>query len=384
MSLLFDALKRAQQSVRNIPANEPQGIAPADQSPAASSAADRPTTNPLNHGGVNAARSIMSATARTERRVSPLLIGILLVLIAGGLGGWYYLQFQLNSTSAIAASNINPAPVAAPIAQETTPEVIAAAPTAPPAPVIVKHKPFYKTRAAKHAVHSRQPRQPVEDNTSATPATSSTPAVAKPVTVSYMSASVDMLKEAYTALTEGRLADAQAKYQAVIAERPHEKDALLGLAVIAQRQKQTERALDYYQQVLSEDPNNIIAATALFSLSEQADPVAAESRLKQLLELKPSAPEPYYALGNVQARQHRWGEAQQSFFRAYSLKPDKALYAFNLAVALDHLHKTASALTYYEKASQLAQQGDSTVNRTAIQQRVLELNNPSPAEHLLP
>ncbi|MDD5058555.1 MAG: tetratricopeptide repeat protein [Sideroxydans sp.] len=402
MSLLFDALKQAQQNGAGATQAEPQNAAPASR-PAASVPPERPIIKRANPGGVAAAKSIMSATARPQRRSSQLLIGGLLSLLVAGLGGWYYLQIQLTPSTPVA----KPIPLAvAQIDQETQPET--APPAYQPITINIKGKAFRNSKNAKQnepavqpspaktvvappPVHvakkipaapapRKSPALAVVEKTPATSVARKTPAtrVAKQAPKIQMQASADPLKEGYVALTEGRLADAEAKYLGALAQHPHEKDVLLGLAIIAQRQKQTERALDYYQQVLSEDPNNVLAATSLFVLSEQADPVAAEGRLKQLLEIKPSSPEPHYALGNVLARQKRWGEAQQSFSRAYSLKPDNALYAYNLAVALDHLRKPVSALSYYEKTIQLAKPGDSTINLPAIQQRVLELNNAAP------
>lgn len=188
-----------------------------------------------------------------------------------------------------------------------------------------------------------------------------------------LSASGDALSDAYQALSEGRLEDAERLYLSVLAARPHERDALLGLAVIAHRRQQTERATDLYRQVLREDPANVTATSALVNLSVQVDPLAAESRLKQLLDQQPTSPGLYHALGGVLARQKRWGEAQQAFFRAFTLEPGNALYAYNLAVALDRLHKPQAALPYYEKAAASLKPGDVAVDRDTIQRRLQEL-----------
>ncbi len=401
MSLLFDALKQAQHNGNAAPPGELPKATPASRPPAAP---ERPITKRANPGGVAAARSIMSATAQPQRRLPPLLIGILFALLAGGLGGWYYLQSALNPLPPVAAAKTSTVAQAEPVQEEVAPTIYQ------PLTINIKGSEFRNSKNTKRREAPAQARPatvtpppvqvaekaPTAPATKKTPAirmaakkpaarpaqkTSAAPAAKRPPQVKMM-ASADLLKEGYAALAEGRLAEAESKYLGALALRPHEKDALLGMAVIAQRQKQTERALDYYRQVLSEDPNNVMAATSLFVLSEQADPVAAESRLKQLLEIKPSAPEPHYALGNILARQKRWGEAQQSFFRAHTLKPDDALYAFNLAVALDHLRKPVSALAYYEKAARLAKPGDNTINLTAIQQRMLELNDAAPAERV--
>lgn len=183
----------------------------------------------------------------------------------------------------------------------------------------------------------------------------------------------DPLQAGYQALSLDNLDLAKQKYQTALALHPHEKDALLGLAVIAQRRMQTAQAAELYRQVLREDLGNATAAAGLVSLSAQADPVSAESQLKELLDLKPDAPELHYALGDALARQQRWGEAQQSFFRAHSLAPANALYAFNLAVSLDHLRQSGTAINYYRQAIGLAKPGDSTLDADAIRRRIQEL-----------
>ena len=199
-------------------------------------------------------------------------------------------------------------------------------------------------------------------------------------TVTSLSPGNDPLQAAYRALSEGRLDQAEQHYLAVLDQRPHEKDALLGLAVIAQRKLQTRRATELYQQVLREDMGNAAAAAGLVSLSVQSDPLAAESQLKELIDMQPTAPEFHYALGNVLARQQRWGEAQQSFFHAQGLAPGNPLYAYNLAVSLEHLHQPAAALPFYEKAYRLSASSDPTLDRDAIARRIKQLESHTPAD----
>lgn len=186
-------------------------------------------------------------------------------------------------------------------------------------------------------------------------------------------ARIDLLKDAYQALSQGQLSLAEEKYITCLAMHPHEKDALLGLAVTYQRKLQNDRAARLYRQVLNEDMGNVAAAAGLISLSAEADPVAAESQLKDLLDIKQFAPELHYALGNVLAEQNRLGEAQQAFYRAYSLAPDNALYAYDLAVMLDRLHQSDAAIPYYEKALSLSQPGDAMLDLNAIGRRIREL-----------
>lgn len=331
MSLLLDALKRAQGD---------------DAKPVAQTAEE----------SAKQTATVLAASNRTKSNALPYAIAGLMLL--SGVVAWYF--FQLNQYTGISTQHT--APDSAPL--------IAAAPTAESQPVAAVAQAIAGLPATgagvpansawTHPVAAKKPHSKKRPRKIAKPA--SQPAN-------------DPLKEAYLALSEGRLDQAEIKYLAVLLQSPHEKDALLGLAVIAQRKLQTERAADLYHQVLREDLGNSAAAAGLVSLSAKADPVAAESQLRELLDIKPTAHEFHYALGGVLARQQRWGEAQQAFFHAYSLTPDNALYAYNLAITLDRLHQPAAALPFYEKASQLTKPSDTTINLDAVARRIKELDN---------
>ncbi|MDD4928598.1 MAG: tetratricopeptide repeat protein [Gallionella sp.] len=318
MSLLFDALKRAQNS-------------------------DAPTAT--SDARQAEAQAIIAAIKRPRSKVLPYAAGAL-ALLTGGFSWFMYTQNQ-NAVPPAEPINIplkltayEPAPVSAPPGMSDT----------------LSEKAVNKSWTHPAAKHRKK--HPSAKK-SAQPA---------------LPPAADPLKEGYLALTQGNLDLAEQKYLAALAKHPHEKDALLGLAVVSQRKRQTDRAARLYRQVLREDMGNAAAAAGLVSLSELADPLAAESQLRELLDIKPAAPELHYALGGVLARQQRLGEAQQSFFRAHGLAPDNALYTYNLAVSLDRLHQPADALSYYKLALKLSDPDDPTLNPKAISQRIEELS----------
>ncbi|MDP1594086.1 MAG: tetratricopeptide repeat protein [Gallionella sp.] len=332
MSLLFDALKRAQGD-----GNKPM--------PDASPHNGNNETMPKTEGG--------SATTGLRTRVLPYAIAGL-VLLTGGLSWFFYQQNQhipvateqvdLAALSLDAASQV--------VAVSGIAETIATLPaTASGADNLT-----YKDKSWTRPVETKKQAKRKTRRKTAQPGIQPDP-----------------LQLAYLALSEGRLDQAEHNYLAALARQPHEKDALLGLAVIAQRKMQTERAAELYGQVLREDLGNVAAAAGLVSLSVPADPLAAESQLRELIDLKPTAAEFHYALGGVLAAQQRWGEAQQAYFRACSLKPDNALYAYNLAVSLDHLHQPAAALARYEQASRLSKPRDPAIDQGVIRRRIQEL-----------
>lgn len=181
------------------------------------------------------------------------------------------------------------------------------------------------------------------------------------------------LSGGYSALSSGDLANARSQYDAALRQDPNNRDALLGAAAVALRQQQADKAGAYYNRLLELDPNDPDALAGLVGL-RQGDPGQTEQRLIAALRSNPESGPVLFALGNLYARQGRWSEAQQSYFRAYSALPGNADYAVNLAIGLDRLNQGKLALGYYQKALALAQDKPASFDRDAIQRRVQELN----------
>jgi len=182
-----------------------------------------------------------------------------------------------------------------------------------------------------------------------------------------------MLSEAYAALQDNHLEPAQRTYDRLLQIEPRNIDALLGLASIATMEGRTEEATRRYIQVLGLDPRNALAQSGLIGLFGRADPLAAESRLKQLIAREPS-PFLHFTLGNLYADQSRWAPAQQAYFQAHHLDPANPDYAYNLAVALEHVSQPKLALDFYRRAVALA--GDPArahFNVTQAQERIGKL-----------
>jgi tetratricopeptide (TPR) repeat protein len=181
------------------------------------------------------------------------------------------------------------------------------------------------------------------------------------------------LDRAYEDWQAGRLDEARSAYEQALRADPRNADALLGLAAIALRQGQPERAQNLYLRVLESDPADATAQAALINLHGGGDGGQSESRLKTLLAAQPDSPPLHFALGNLYSRQRRWSDAQQAYFQAYALDPDNPDYLFNVAVSLDHLRQSKLALQYYRMALGAADSGRAAFDRNAARQRVLEL-----------
>jgi len=181
------------------------------------------------------------------------------------------------------------------------------------------------------------------------------------------------LQGAYQAFTAGDDAGARRQYETVLRQEPNNRDALLGLAAVAQRADAQQQAAALYQRLLELDPQDADALAGLSGL-RQGDPGRDELRLKAQLRQAPDSGALLFALGNLYARQGRWPEAQQSYFRAAGAAPANPDYAFNLAVGLDRLNQGKLALDYYRRALELARAAPAAFAPDAARQRIGELS----------
>jgi tetratricopeptide (TPR) repeat protein len=175
---------------------------------------------------------------------------------------------------------------------------------------------------------------------------------------------------AYAAFVGGDYATARQEYDNALRQDPNNRDALLGSAAVAQREGRGMQAAAAYARLLELDPTDPDALAALVAL-RPGDLARSETQLRNVLKSRPDAAPVLFALGNLYARQNRWPEAQQAYFRAYTAAPGNADYAFNLAVGLDRLNQGKLAVTYYQQA--LAATGPAGFDRAAVQRRVREL-----------
>jgi Flp pilus assembly protein TadD len=182
-----------------------------------------------------------------------------------------------------------------------------------------------------------------------------------------------LLDSGYRAYRNGDFAVAQQDYSQVLRLDGNNRDALLGMAAIAQQQGNDTAATQYYGQVLTLDPRDPVAQAGMSALEKGSSATDRESRLKLMLDQHPQSAALNFALGNLYAEQSRWTEAQQAYFAAYSLQPDAAQYAYNLAISLDHLGQGKLAAQYYQRALQLDSSASATIDHAQAQQRLNEL-----------
>ena len=267
-------------------------------------------------------------------------------VLAVGFGVYVYLN-MFHPSLFVAQPPIASRP-AAPVLVQAPPAAVV---PSPPAPVeALSSAPLLKESAAAASATGARARQRPEGAAAA----EATPGNA--IVVSRGDADPAMnplLPQAYAALQAGQLDDAQRAYSQLAAAEPASIDALLGLAAVAVRRGDSNDAIRYYLQILELDPRNVLAQSGLIALLGRADPLAAESKLRQLIAREPSA-YLYFTLGNLYADQSQWSAAQQSYFQAHHLDPANPDYAYNLAVGLEHVSQRKSALGYYRRAAELA------------------------------
>lgn len=325
-----------------------------------------------------AAQNVFLAKQPAPRRTFPFVVGGFTLVAVAAIGGYFW--WELQPKGGLGASPAT-ARTASPATARTAPTPIAAAPVAPPQPAPPLAAPAAPAASAAADEEDERPaaarpaplaaagKRPVPPQPAAAAAESESP-----IRITTARLKVHpQVASAWQAFQSGDLATAQRDYQLVLKGDPKNTDALHGLAAISLRQGQFEAAESLYLRILEADPKDVAAQAGLIGLRGQADPSQSESRLKNLLAAQPDSPTLNFALGNLYARQGRWNEAQQAYFRAYAADGENPDYQFNLAVSLDQLRQPRLALQYYQGALAAAAQRPAAFDREQAAGRVREL-----------
>ncbi len=318
-----------------------------------------------------AAQNVFKAKQPPPRRLFPFVVGFAAVLAAAGIGGYFWWQMQpvgglaglrtvLPAAPAVPASPAQPTPEGAP-----QPAATAAAPES-----VKDAEPAAPAQADAASPPAARPAESLP-SAAARPAAQSASA---PIRITSARLQVNpQIAAAYQAFQSGNLAEAEGNYRSALKGDPNNTDALHGLAAIRLRQGNPESAEAMYLRILEADPKDSAALAGLVGLKGQIDPLQSESRLKNLLASQPDSHHLNFALGNLYARQGRWNEAQQAYFRAYTGDTENPDYQFNLAVSLEQLRQPRLALQYYQGALAAAAQRSAAFDPSQAASRVREL-----------
>ena len=416
MSLLLDALKRAEQEKLARQGGKPEGsgdvprppappLPPAAPAAATAAPAGRAASlelQPLGSGATgatgamaanspraeaNAAQNMFSAKASPadgSRKGAVLWIGLgILVVIVAAAGGYVWYATQSFAPRAVAGTRSRPSPITpAPVTSATTPSAPQAGafvPTQQPTAAIQPPVPAAPTvPAAEEATRSAAsaPANHAQDEVAALLRDASRTRAPAPVKLSPSREVIRVPAEVsrgYRELAAGNVAAARPAYRAALEADPANLDALLGMATIEALGGNRYGAAALYQRALAVDPRNATAQAGLAALEQGERPENQESRLAAGIAQNPQSPQLRFALGNLFASQSRWNEAQVQYFEAYRLDPASADLAYNLAVSLDHLRQPRLAAEYYGRALELARNQAAQFDPAAAARRLAQL-----------
>ncbi len=326
------------------------------------------------------AATVMQATARpaaapaaSRFRLSPVMaLGLVAGLIALGFAVYVYLQ--ITNPGLFIRKPPQAPQVPAPLAQK--PQPVPQAPVATSS-VVAPASPAETDAATPPRGEVEAPRpRPAPAAPAATAAARPAEPPANRIQISAGSAEPQVdnrLVQAYAALQSGKTDTARQLYGDAVRSDPRSINALLGLAAVALQEGNTDEAGRLYMSVLELEPRNAYAQTGLIGMMGRADPLASETRLKQLIARGPSAAL-HFTLGNLYGDQSRWPEAQQAYFQAHQLEPSNPDYTYNLAVSLEHIGQPKLAANFYRQAVDQAQaRGRAAFNLAQAQDRVRQL-----------
>ena len=398
MSLLLDALKRAEQEKSARGNATPEG-APAPR-PAPSGPVSlelQPLANATPANSPNAARGVDPHGAQTlfdaksngraadARAKGPLLAAIgaiAVIVLAAGAYVWYSINALSPRTPVAGVPGAPPRPPAAP----TPPPASGVAGTAAAAAPEAVAAPRPATAGAAPASAAVTVTEPAQSPTAQAAQRrtldllqqkrSAAPAAEPPVQMTSAPSTPTIPAEVatgYDALRRGDVAEARRAYTAALATDASNVDALLGLATIEGRAGRIASAAAHYRRALQLDPQNATAVAGLAALADWSRPDVVEAQLRADLSRAPQSAALHSALGTLYASQGRWAEAQSAYFEAHRLEPRSPDTSYNLAVSLDQLGQARLAREYYARALEASRSQASQFDPAAVSRRLAEL-----------
>ena len=361
-------------------------IAAAAMPVAPTATADAATTAAPTSSSARVAQQMVSAqtpVAKPKGRMRVWVWSMLAALLAAVALAVYW----INSMGA----GLNPAPQAQPMQPAAQPPASAAAPVLPapvassaaaPAadavPVTATATPQAKARPRNtgRAPTNEPGGESASGTATAPPSAPKAVAAGRNVpSVNVRTTGANVLEAGYAALKAGRLEEAADNYIEALKAQPDQRDALLGLAYIAHKTGRRDDARTLYERVLRQDPDQPEALAGLASLEGASDAVTGSTRARDVVERHPESAPALAALGALLVKEGRLAEARLAFARAQALEPQQAVYAYNLAVALDRLHQYEAARGFYERALNLAdaQSAEPGFSRSSAKQRLDQL-----------
>ncbi len=328
------------------------------------------------------------ASREPARKFSPVFFLVLLLLGLGGVGVYYYLaslgdtpptstaehttvfsNFHRQSEPAVGADEPDPQPSAQTIGNTVTNTANAELDQSEqltPAPATSSSNPL--SRADLTNPDNRLDPGPVNTAAFQTVIPAESIVIKRSVAANHET----LKQQALAAFDSGDLQAAEQQYLRWKNLQPQSVAARFGLARVALARADVTSARAYYLDILQLEPDNTAAQASLLNLPGLENQENLR-RLQALLDAHPRNSYLNYVMGNYQAGIGRWQQAQQLYFNALSGQNDNAVYAFNLAIALDQLGQSAAAADHYRRSLRLTTEPLPATARQQAEQRLIQL-----------
>ena len=150
---------------------------------------------------------------------------------------------------------------------------------------------------------------------------------------------------------DGRLAQAESMYRAVLAEEPDNADAPYFLGLMAREQGNVELAMDFMRRAVTANPSGDIYLNALAgTLAEAGRDDEAEMWFRRALGSNPKCVGAWIGLAAVLQRNARVLDAVACYEQALSIDPDNSTAHNDSGVALLALGRSGDAVRAFECA----------------------------------
>jgi tetratricopeptide (TPR) repeat protein len=150
-------------------------------------------------------------------------------------------------------------------------------------------------------------------------------------------------------LAEGRLTEAAVALKKASAADPQDSRPYRGLGQVYNAQRQWKKARQAFEQILSNNPNDLEALTYIVNAYlEEGQPAAAVKRCQQQLDGAPVA-SVYTLQASILLQMGRYNEAEASLKKSLELEPDQVQELFLLGRAYSGQNAYNKAKDVYEK-----------------------------------
>jgi tetratricopeptide (TPR) repeat protein len=162
------------------------------------------------------------------------------------------------------------------------------------------------------------------------------------------------LRDAVAAYRAGKLGEAEASCNRILAQQPDHVASLQLLAATAARRREPRRGVELMERVIAIRPDSADGYIQLAKLqrleNRVSEPIAA---LKKAIELRPESAAAHNDLGLVHLAEMRVSEAVDCFDRAIGVDPDLSIAHFNKGLALEWQGLHARAIASFRRVVEI-------------------------------